>query len=66
MVDKPTEDMLTEQEALNALDDLPMDDPEGSLWEAHAIMLAFLRAEGYDEVAAAMIEARIRCGWWYA
>jgi len=57
--------MLTEEQATDALDNLPMDDPEFSHLEGEIILCAFLRAEGYDDLAMAFIEARNRCGWWY-
>ena len=57
--------MLTEDQAVDALDNLPMDDPEFSHLEGEVILCSFLRAEGYDDIAAAFIEARIRCGWYY-
>jgi hypothetical protein len=58
--------MLTETEAADALDDLDLDDPEFSHLEAEMILCAFLRAEGFDEIAASFVEARIRCGWEYS
>lgn len=63
--DNAPDGVLSEDQAIDALDNLPLDDPEYSHVEGEAILCAFLRAEGYDEVAAAYIEARIRCGWYY-
>lgn len=57
--------LLTEEEALIALDELPMDDPEAAHLTAEQILCALLRFEGYDDIAAAFVEARNRCGWYY-
>ena len=66
MNNKLEDGLLTESQASDALDDLDMSDPEHSHLEAEMILCAFLRAEGYDEIAATFMEARIRCGWYYA
>ena len=58
--------MLSETEAADALDDLDLSDPEHTHLEAEMILCAFLRAEGFDEIAASFVEARTRCGWYYA
>ena len=65
MIEKLPAGMLTEEQAVDALDSLPMDDPEFSHLEAEVILCAFLRFQGYDDLAMAYVEARNRCGWWY-
>ena len=66
MNNKLEDGMLSEDEATDALDDLDMSDPEYSHLEAEMIICAFLRAEGFEELAMAFVEARIRCGWYYS
>ena len=55
------------QEAVNALDSLESYDPEMSHIKADAILLDFLKSNGYEGVAKAWKAAEERCdGFWYA
>lgn len=56
---------MTSAEAISQLKTLP-DDNEEAHAVADSILLRFLRAEGYDDIVDAWLNARDNIGFWYA
>lgn len=57
---------MTKYDAVMMLDRLDDSDPESAHGEAEDILMAFLKANEFPEVAEAFEKARDRVGFWYA
>ena len=57
---------MTEQEAINLINNLPEDDPESAHVYADEAVMEFLKANGFSGLAEAWVAADEDIGFWYA
>jgi len=57
---------VTKKDAIKLLRDIDGSDEEKAHYSADEILISFLLANGYREVADAWIETSNRVGFWYA
>ena len=57
---------MTKEEAVRQLNEISIGDPEFAHHQADAVLLLFLKENGFEDIADAWRDADDRAGFWYA